>query len=115
MPVVLVPAMVLAPVAYHVSVPPMADRLNVRPFDALAVVPFRLVRARVGLPCEWVLLAAVVKKVLLSTLDWYAVLLPSGIIVVDQLDARPKVILLPFVEAERLEPAARLKIGRAHV
>lgn len=39
----------------------MPDNESVSPLDADAVVPVRLVKARVGLPCEWLDSAAVVR------------------------------------------------------
>jgi hypothetical protein len=38
-----------------------ADRLKVSPAELEAVVPVRLVNARLGLPCEWFDRAAVVR------------------------------------------------------
>jgi hypothetical protein len=39
-----------------------AERERVNPLEADAVVPVKLVRASVGLPCEWLTCAAVVRK-----------------------------------------------------
>ena len=65
--------MVIAPLAFRAAVPLVyvvppaaraipppgaaADSDNVSPLLALAVVPLRFVKLRVGLPCEWLLAA----------------------------------------------------------
>ena len=50
MPVDVVPTML---VRANVGATGRLERLMVSPLEALAVVPVKLVRARVGLPWEW--------------------------------------------------------------
>ena len=62
----MVPVLCEPPAALIAAPPPApgsaADRDSVSPAELLAVVPLRLVRASVGLPCEWLDCAAVVRK-----------------------------------------------------